>query len=131
MGGRIGVVDIDTGFGGAIEASGISYAVYPGPREAERALTMWQESRRDWLETQIDVSGPELGPRAVMLTGQDHPGKPCVERPSARSSCGRPLRTTHRWDPRPTAIFSTALCWAIAKAQLRTFGHSWMTGCDD
>jgi uncharacterized protein len=73
LGGLIGGVDIDTGGGIFIGASSISYAVYPGPEEAERSLTLWQQEMQSWLETQIDVSGPALGPRAVVLTDVDGP----------------------------------------------------------
>ena len=68
--GSIGRVAIDTG-----GVADILYEVYAGPEEAERFLTLWQQQVKGplSLETQVDISGPELGPRAVLLTDEDSP----------------------------------------------------------
>ena len=71
LGGLIGVVGIDTGGGSIITSSGISYSVYSGTREAEQEQILWQEGHRSWIEIQEDVSGPELGPNALMLIDAD------------------------------------------------------------
>jgi hypothetical protein len=51
--------------------SGGTYEVYADAREAERDFAAWQQDMGRWLDAQIDVSGPELGPHAVLLFHTD------------------------------------------------------------